>query len=140
MSRWAEVADAMSAAMLARPEITDVMGAAIYLDEEGGEGREFEVPSLTIMQVVDTESELWEHIDFQIDFYTRTLADIETVEQTVRWLFPDQGRVDLGGVQVFARFQSGRRIVGPGKGRWFGRSLDFRMEPIRSKYVRAAAS
>lgn len=142
--RWPAVWKAMVEAMQERPEITDVFGdppnCAIYLEGAEGEDREFQVPSLTGMLVVDTEVELWEVIDFQIDIWTQELETCWEIERVVRWLFHHDNRISLGDVNLWFSFVAGRTVVGPGKQKYFGRSLDFRAQPVRSKYLRVAES
>ena len=62
------------------------------------------------------------------------------VERVVRWLFHHDTRVTIQGVHMWMEFVVGRTVTGPGRDRYFGRSLDFRATPIRQRYVRAAES
>lgn len=136
--QWLLTWQAMVEAMEADSGITSVMGTPpstrIYMLGE----RQFEVPSITGLLVVETEDERWNPCEFQLDIYTRTVADMAAVEYRVRRLFHHDVRTTVGDMRMFAEFLAGRSSFGPATDQYFRRSLDFRMTPIRDRYVREA--
>lgn len=136
--QYLRVWQAMVTAMQADSTIRSVMGTPpncrIYL---GRVARQFEVPSIEGIPVVDTEEENWNPCDFQLDIYTKNMADLASVEYRVRRLFHHDVRTTIGGMRMFAQLLDARGFGGVTDQDYFRRSLDFRMEPIRDRYVRA---
>jgi hypothetical protein len=128
---WTHVLDEIEA----QPEIAAVMGDAIFLDGQ----RAIEIPSMTCLFVTDEEDELFAPMQWQFDIYTRTLGEMVRVEKALRLLLHRNTYAAIGDVRMFAEFLDGRLLTGPERDPYFRRSLDFRLEPVRSRYYRPQA-
>lgn len=130
---WYAIWTAIVAALELDPEIGAVMGSdTIWLDGE----RPLQVPSMTALLVVNTESEMWAPADWQFDIYTRTLEDAVRVEQALMRLLNQPMAVAMGDAEFTAEFQTGQLLRGPHTDPYFRRQLEFRFTPVRSRYYR----
>lgn len=113
-------------------EISGVLAGAFWLDGE----RPFEVPSMTALLVVNTETEMWAPADWQFDIYTRTIEDAVRVEQAMMRLLNQPLAVAMGDAVFTAEFQTGQLLRGPHTDPYFRRQLEFRFTPVRARYYR----
>jgi len=132
--------DAIWLEVLARLEgdatVASILGDRIYLWGD----REFEVPSMTALLVVDTEDENWAPADWQFDIYARTFEDVVAVERAVRASLDRDWPIELGGHSFWTELVEARRLEGPSEDQIYRRSLDFRFTPARSLRDRRGAA
>lgn len=135
---WDDVwEDGVAPAILADAEIAGVIGDALYLAGT----RAFEVPSITALLIVDTESENWAPADWQFDVFAKTQADLRQVCKALRRMFDTDVQQELGSFLLWTEFLDGRADVGPEAATEHHRySMDFRFTPGRSLYLTAQES
>jgi hypothetical protein len=130
--RWPDVADAVIAALEADDDVAAIVGGSIYLQGN----REWEVPSVTMVLIADTEEERFAPVEYQLDLYTKTMPSLVMLEAAVRRVLHHDVHTEVGGLRMWSEFTAGRSFFGPETDQYFRRSLDFRFTPIRSRYVR----
>lgn len=134
---WDEVwAEGVAPALLADPIVSAIMGDRIYLVGS----RHLELPSITALQIVDTETENWAPCDWQFDVYAKTSTDVREVARAIRRLFHHDVQYELGPFLLWGEFLEGRDFGGPETDGWFRYSMDFRFTPGRSLYLTAQES
>lgn len=133
--RWDEVLSAIHAALEDESEITDVVGVG---NIRTAGAREFVVPSLEVTVLSDDVTELWAPSDVQFDVFTRTMADLVTVERALRNLFDREGFVAIEGLPMWSFYLDGGPLEGPSlnvEGGVFARALRFRFAPVRERLI-----
>lgn len=137
---WWEVWTNVLAALEAEPDIAEVLEnddyeSTIYLDGE----RAFEVPSMTVLLVVNLEEEVFAPADWQFDLYTRTMDELLQVERAMMRLLNQPLPVTLDGAELTAEFTAGAGgtlLRGPERDSYYHRRLEFTFTPVRSRYYR----
>lgn len=129
---WWEIWSNALAAMEAEPDITEVMGDAIFLEGD----REIVIPCINALLVVNTEEEVFAPAEWQFDLYTRTIEEVVQVEKAMMRLFNQPLYVVLGDARFTSELIEGTLLRGPYRDPYFRRQLEFRFTPVRSRYYR----
>jgi len=128
--RWPELLAAIFAQIQSSALLTGVFGSSITDAEE----RDFKVPTLRINVITNIETENYEPSIIQFDVWTRNKSDQIIAETELRRLFHRDTPYTFQDVGVFSIYQSRTRLEGPQDG-VLGVALDFRFEPLRSRYT-----
>lgn len=132
--RWGFFVRHWTARLLADPDLISVMGRADFITPAQSR-RPVEVPSIEYLSVTDNESELWNPIGMQVDFWARGWAKTERIEQRIRTLTTRDTSQVLGGERVWMKFMDANTIDYPQDASTVHRVLDFTFEALRGKYV-----
>ena len=138
--RWDAVLTAAVAALKADAALVTALGGARVYDSRAP--RDLVIPSVTWTLVSDVEEEVWERIVVQFDIWSRpsiapaidARTRAATIERRVRRVLHSDVFRALGGVVMATLFQEGRDHDDPDP-EVVHRSVDFRFEPFREKYV-----
>lgn len=130
--RWNTVIPAWLGLIEANSDVQSVIGDPTALYQSGD--REHEVPSMEWTLIVPgLEAEVFETALVQLDFFTATMADLETLQEATRSEVHKDLRITAGGILIKTRFAGGRPLPGAKKGTHAG-SLDFELEYVRSRW------
>lgn len=130
--RWDTVVDAWLGLVTPDTDVRSVLGQSpeFYMVGE----RERAVPSLEYSLIANTESEIWEISDVQLDYFTRSIEDLVKLEKALRGLLHHDLSITVSGIELWSELTGGRPLQGPSDG-VLSRSLDFRLTYLRSKYA-----
>lgn len=103
------------------------------------EERNFRVPTLRMEIVGNTETENYEPTLIRFDIWTRSKQDQIIAESELRRLFHQDAPYIIQGVGTWSRFEGRNRLEGPQDG-VLGVAVDYRFEPLRSRYTPSAES
>lgn len=131
--RWDVVVEAWLGLIAPDSDVTEVLGA----DPEffmAGE-REFAAPGLEWSLIANTEGELWEISDVQLDFMVRKIDQLVKLEKALRRLLHHDLPITVDGIFMWSQMRGGGRpLQGPADG-LLGRSIDCRLTYLRSRYT-----
>jgi hypothetical protein len=133
--KWPDLLAAIYHECNASPILTAIFGTSITDTEE----REFRVPTLRLDVISNVETENYEPTLMQFDIWTRRKQDQILAEAELRRLFHRETPYTIEGVGTWSRYEGRTRLEGPQDG-ILGVAVDFRFEPLRTRYTPAADS
>lgn len=96
--------------------------------------RKVGIPSIEYSMIIDRETELFNPITVQVDFWAKGINRAAVIEERIRLLtHRDVSRV-LGDYRLWTRYLNSRSHEYTAEEGVTHRSMDFLFEPIRSKY------
>jgi hypothetical protein len=134
---WDKVLPAWVALLQADAELMAALGGAhIYPAQAATAVR---IPSVEWLIVNDRETELFNEITVQVDFWARGTGRAATIESRLRMLTHRDTSRELGGMRMWTRYLTSRTHQYNAEPGVTHRSLDFLFEPLREKYLRPSA-
>jgi hypothetical protein len=133
--KWPDLVAAIFEELDSSAVLAAVFGAAITDLEE----RAFSVPSIRVNLVSNIETENYEPSVVQFSVFTRRKQDQIIAEAELRRLFHRSTPYVLQGVGTWSQYEGRTRLAGPQDGIQ-GVAVDFRFEPLRTRYTPAAGS
>ncbi len=133
--RWPDLFVAVYDACNASTMLTAIFGTSITDVEE----RDFKAPTLRLDILTNIETENYEPTIIQFDVWTRSKQDQIIAEEELRRLFHRDTPYILQGVGTWSRYEGRTRLEGPQDG-ILGVAVDYRFEPLRSRYIPTANS
>jgi hypothetical protein len=133
--KWPDLVAAIFEELDSSAVLAAVFGAAITDLEE----RAFSVPSIRVNLVSNIETENYEPSVVQFSIFTRRKQDQIIAEAELRRLFHRSTPYVLQGVGTWSQYEGRTRLEGPQDGIQ-GVAVDFRFEPLRTRYTPAAGS
>lgn len=93
------------------------------------------VPSIEYLAQYDRESELWNLMGIQVDFWAKGIRIVSQIEKRLRALTHwDVGQM-LDGERLWLQYRDGRTLEYPADVEVTHRQLDFEFEAGRIKYI-----
>lgn len=132
--RWDTIVLEVVAAVAADSAIQGVYGTDPDFRLAGE--RDFVGEMMDYAIIPGVEGEVWETCILQFDFTARDLTRLRAVESALRALLHKECEHTIGGVKLFSRYDGSRRLEGASDG-IFARSIDFRLEYLRTRHVTA---
>lgn len=116
---------------------TDAVLLALYGDTLIMAGtQQFQVPSIEWSLISDTEQELWAPMIIQFDIWAKEAEVNRRGEFRLRALYHKDLPVVLSGdLMMWTQFADATTLPVPDRAGIFGRSLRFRMTPLRRQYA-----
>jgi hypothetical protein len=133
--KWPDLVAAIFEELDSSAVLAAVFGAAITDLEE----RAFSAPSIRVNLVSNIETENYEPSVVQFSIFTRRKQDQIIAEAELRRLFHRSTPYVLQGVGTWSQYEGRTRLEGPQDGIQ-GVAVDFRFEPLRTRYTPAAGS
>ena len=128
--RWPDLLAAIFDELRASTALGAIFGTSFTDAEE----REFKVPTVRVNVIVNTQTENFEPTIVQFDVWTRNKQQQIIAEAELRKLFHRDTPYVISGVGVFGQYEGRTRLEGPQDG-VLGVAVDYRFEPLRSKYT-----
>jgi hypothetical protein len=133
--KWADLIAAIYRELNDSPILEALFGNAITDAEERFES----TPAIRFGIVSNVETENYEPTLVQFDIWTRRKQDQIIAEAELRRLFHRSTPYVLQGVGTWSQYEGRTRLEGPQDGIQ-GVAVDFRFEPLRTRYTPAAGS
>lgn len=133
--RWPDLLAAVFDELRASTMLTAIFGNSITDVEE----RDFKAPTLRVDILTNIETENYEPTLIQFDIWTRGKQDQIIAEEELRRMFHRDTPYILQGVGTWSRYEGRNRLEGPQDG-ILGVAVDYRFEPLRSRYIPTAGS
>lgn len=117
---------------MADADVQSVLGnpPAFFMEGE----REFKVPSMRWQRIANPESENWEEVLVQFDWWVRSLEDSITLARALRRLLHREIPFTVDGVHLWSKYVDSRPLTGARDGT-IAESMDFRLTYPRERYV-----
>lgn len=133
--RWDFVFEHWTARLLADPALQSVMGADSGWIHPAQSSRPVGVPSIEYLIIGDVETELFNPISVQVDFWAVGIKKAAQIERCIRRLTHSDVGQDLGGERMWLRYQDGRMVDYVADTKVVHKILTFEFEPVREKYA-----
>jgi hypothetical protein len=111
-----------------------ILGAIFGPQITDAEEKDFRAPCLRVNLISNVETENYETVYLQIDVWTRSKPDQIIAESELRRLFHRETPYVIQGVGTWSQYQGRNRLEGPQDG-ILGVAVDYRFEPLRSRYT-----
>jgi len=133
--KWPDLIAAIYQELQGSVILSALFGSAITDEEE----RNFVVPGLRFGIISNVETENYEPTLVQFSIFVRRKQDQIIAESELRRLFHRDTPYTIEGVGTWSRYEGRTRLEGPQDG-ILGVAVDFRFEPLRTRYTPAADS
>ncbi len=132
--RWDAAVAAWLVPVAADSDVTDLLGLAPEFDMAGEQ--DFAVPSLQYSLVVRATPhlEVYWRTRIQLDFWTETIADLQTLEKALVRLLHHEWPLTIGTIPMWSRMIEGGGPLRGAKSGIFSGSLDFHLIYLRARY------
>jgi len=132
--RWDFVIEHWTARLIGDAALTSVLGASglIYPAQAS---RPVKVPSVEYQLLGDRETENFNPLSVQVDFWAKGIKKAAQIERRIRILTHRDVAQDLGGERMWLQYIDGRSLEYPAEPGVEHRSLDFLFTPLREQLL-----
>jgi hypothetical protein len=129
---WDAILPALSETLLADEELVAALGGPHVYDAQSSKA--IRVPSVESMMIDDRETENWNPIGIQFDFWARGRSTIAAIESRIRLLCQDVAQ-ELDGIPCSISFVSATDLSYPADPGVLHRAVQIEIEVIRQQYA-----
>lgn len=137
---WDRVIEAIRAAILADPVLSQIFGDAVRMATTSAEPFNPPAPLLEYTVLTDTEVEQWAPCLIQFDVWSPDVERMLAGERALRRLFTPTMPTSYGEVYMWSEYIDGAVLATPDRNGFNGRGLRFRFSPLREQYNPGLAS
>jgi hypothetical protein len=131
--RWWPLLDPWIAQLLNDAQLVALLGASRIYPAQAS--RPVTIPSVEWQTVADDESESFNVIRIQLDFWARGVEAAGAIERRLRTVLHHETAFELNGERLWSRYIDSRSIDYLNEPGVLHRALDFELEAIRGRYI-----